>query len=111
MAQPLTFEGFPPLEEILEHGGIPGIEYAYILGKNIYKAEQEDWGTLHRVPSFGVKGPNGTVAMVLMGKGKPIHGADPNGGRCKLFVDMEGEEETGLVPKRGPGRPKKEDST
>lgn len=92
----LEFSQIPRLEDLLEHGGIPGIDYAYVLGNNIHKAQRDGFSILHRVPSFAITGPKGTAACILMGTGEPITGADPNAGRVCLYVDEEIETLAGL---------------
>ena len=91
-----VYDTYPPLSELLEHGGTPGIEYAYVLGQNIVKAQQDKWETLHRLSAFSVAGRNGAIALVVMGRGEPISGASPHGMVCKLSIDEEADDLLGL---------------
>ncbi len=92
----MTFDHYPDLEELLEYGGVPGVEYALVLGQNMASAQNKEWSILHRTPAFEVTGPNGTVGMVLMGKGEPIQNAGPYTVMPFLSVDKEADQLTGL---------------
>jgi hypothetical protein len=87
---------YPPLSDFLIGGGRPGVTYAYILSKNLNRAQKQGWAMLHRCPGFTVVGPKGQADMVIMGRDEPIEGASPESCANILLVDTEADNVTGL---------------
>ena len=79
------YENFPPLTEILQGGGRPGVEYIYVLGKNIGKAQKDGFSMLASVPAFEVDGRS----VVCMGRGDPVKQGRSSAWRAKLYIDKE----------------------
>jgi hypothetical protein len=82
-----SYETFPQLEDLLEGGGRPGVEYMYVMAKNMTKAQHEGFSILNRVPMFEVSGH----PFALMGRGTPIRAARNASWTAKLFIDIEGK--------------------
>jgi hypothetical protein len=93
-----SFEGrLPRLEEVLLWGGQPGVEYCYVDGSNIGAFQDLGFEMLRDTSVFTVIGPKGMCHSVLiMGRGTPIPGADPQNGVRMLGVDNVIRESTGL---------------
>ena len=88
----LSYKTWPDLRDMLEGGGRPGVEYCFVLAKNIVKFQQLEekgkmkWDLLGGVPAFEING----VPFVLMGRGNPIRSARSTAWRAKTFKDVEG---------------------
>jgi len=82
-----SYATFPQLEDLLEGGGRPGVEYMFVLAKNMTKAQNEGFSILNRVPVFEVAGH----PFALMGRGTPIRAARNASWTAKLFIDTEGK--------------------
>ena len=87
MAEVQEFDEFPHIQEILEWGGVPGVQYAYIPGKDIAKAAKSGFEFVHGSPTFTVKGES---YLVMADKDTaPIPGAASGSGRCLVLVPKE----------------------
>jgi hypothetical protein len=103
----LTFHDRIPFgAEILRHGGIPGIEYCWVLPENIDKFESaapdEDGFAWSRVADWKwpihITGPRGTVRRCqLYGRGTPIIGASPHSGLRRWHCDNDILKRTGIA--------------
>lgn len=88
---PLDFDAPPPPDTMILGGGIPGVEYLYVLAKNAIYAQKSDldgrgpFVPLHNMPMFTIAGE----ACMLLGRGKPIRNARPGSVRCRFFIDEE----------------------
>ncbi len=80
------FDSYPVLDELLAHGGVPGISYCHVAGINIGKFEREGWSMTRDMPSYSI---GKCDSVVLMSKGVPIAGASPHNGVRQLFVDRD----------------------
>lgn len=87
----------PTPDELTRFGGYPGVKYCLVHGTNLGAFRQNGW-ELTSVDMVGtVKGPQGDCGnIIVMARGKPIHGADPMNGRRQWYVDPSILEETGL---------------
>lgn len=80
----LAFDEIPQPREFLLHGGIPGVEYLYLLAEEQPKAQSEGWSTIIGMPFFTVKG----IGMTLMARGKPMTNtpAQPGTVKCRFYL-------------------------
>jgi hypothetical protein len=80
------FEELPQLTELLDRGGLPGVEYICVMTGNMaHYQEVEEFHPLNRMETFLVKGKSCT----LLGKGKPVPHGRPESHRCPYHVDSE----------------------
>lgn len=93
-----VFEGrLPQLDEVLLWGGRPGVQYCYVSGENLGAFQDIGFDMVKDAQVFSVVGPKGQCSsVVIMGKGTPIPGADPQNGIRVLGVDNNIREITGL---------------
>lgn len=94
---------YPTLDDLLAKGGIEGVEYCLVHGKNLRKFSQmenmakERWSPIRDLPTLTIIGPAGRVdSVVLMGRGDPTYGAADYNGIRQFYVDIDVEETTGL---------------
>jgi hypothetical protein len=105
-ADPTHFDRIPHPKEIVRSGGLPGVEYCYVLGKNIGKWQKmsrgdksQQWSLTRNIPVISIAGPKGFAdSVVVMSRGIPIPGADPENGTRRWYVDNELISLTGLKP-------------
>lgn len=103
-----VFEGrLPDPAEILQWGGKPGVEYLIIDAANLHQAlalppvelpdgTKDKWTSVKDVNVYQVSGPKGVVTVMILGRGKPIPGADPANGIRKWSYDRSILTSTGL---------------
>jgi hypothetical protein len=91
------FDDLPALDVFLRHGGVPGVEYAHVLAKNV--GDAQDIEGLEFVAglrkSYRVRG----LSCILMCRGDPIPGASPHGSEPLVFVDPELDDLLGAAAK------------
>jgi hypothetical protein len=91
------FEELPQLTELLDRGGLPGVEYICVMTGNMaHYQEVEEFHPLNRMETFLVKGKSCT----LLGKGKPVPHGRPESHRCPYHVDSELKEYLDAVKPR-----------
>ena len=95
---------YPTLTDLLAKGGIEGVEYCLVHGKNLRKfaemenAASERWSPIRDLPTLTILGPAGRVdSVVLMGRGEPTYGAADYNGIRHYYVDVDVEEDTGIA--------------
>jgi hypothetical protein len=98
-----VYEGrLPRLAEVLLWGGKPGVEYCYVDGANLGAFQSIGFELVRDTDAFTVTGPKGECSsVVIMGRGTPIPGADPQNGIRVLGVDNKIRESTGLDSEEG----------
>ena len=77
-----TFDDIPHPLEFLRKGGVPGVEYLYILTEQQADAQEDGWSPIIGVPAFRVGG----LSATLMARGEPIPGTQPGSIKCKFHV-------------------------
>jgi len=94
---------YPTLAELLAKGGIEGVEYCLVAGKNLRKYSQmenavkEKWSPIRDLPTLTIVGPAGRAdSVVLMGRGEPTYGASDYNGIRRYYVDVDVEVATGI---------------
>lgn len=85
MATVPSFDTFPDIIDLLEWGGVPGVQYAYIRGQNIARANEDGFEFVHGSPTFTIKGQSYVVMADT--NTKPIPGAAKNSGRSPVLID------------------------
>jgi hypothetical protein len=102
-----TFEGrLPDPAEVIQWGGKPGVQYLMIDSRNLHEARNEPpividgkehrWGPIKDMDVYQVVGPQGGTTIMVLGRGKPIPGADPANGVRRWSYDRTILETTGL---------------
>lgn len=99
-------ERLPDPGEIARWTGKPGVEYLMIDARNLHTARSEPpvlvegkeyrWEICKEVPVYTVTGPLGEVTLMVLGRGKPIEGADPANGIRRWFYDKDLLLKTGI---------------
>lgn len=102
----LTFVGRIPFgHEVLMHGGMPGVEYCWVLPENLNRmtslkpteGSEHRWNFCSFRWQITVEGPRGTVrGLLLLARGEPIRTAAPQSGRRKWYCDNEIYVRTGI---------------
>jgi hypothetical protein len=104
----MSFDSLPRPLDLLDRGGLPGVEYLYLLSEEQADAQDEGWSPIVGMRAFKVVGRSAT----LMAKGKPIPGAQSGGSRCRFYVSKALKEAiTPKVAPTSPSTPKKESVT
>jgi hypothetical protein len=104
----MSFDSLPRPLDLLDRGGLPGVEYLYLLSEEQADAQDEGWSPIVGMRAFKVAGRSAT----LMAKGKPIPGAQSGASRCRFYVSKALKET--ITPKVAPTSaptPKKESVT
>jgi hypothetical protein len=96
-----VFDHVPRLRELWSNGGWPGVTYAQCCIHNLKAANDREDRPAHlsRIEAsefYSIVGPKGEAQMALVGCGKRIQGAAPEGGERLFFTDGEVEELTGF---------------
>ena len=78
----LEFTEWPHLAEFLNGGGVPGVEYLYLLPEELPHSQDTGWSTIIRMPFFKVNG----ISLTAVAKGEPIKGASIGSTICKLNI-------------------------
>lgn len=101
------FEGrLPEPDEVLVHGGIPGVRYLLAAGHNIGRfcapenpedPEATGWDLTHGASPLTIIGPKGeATGVVVLSKGAPIRGASRLNGERQWYYDVDISQVTGL---------------
>jgi hypothetical protein len=89
------FSTIPDPREIFTSGGLPGVEYAYVLGQNLgfytdpRLPEAERWELVKGAAVYRI-GPANNVLIIC--RGRPIDGAATDSGPRQWSIDPELEE-------------------
>ncbi len=83
-----TFKVPPAPDVLLAQGGLPGVEYLYVLAENAVAAQgitdpKGPWLQLQSMPMFTIAGR----ACMMLGRGKPIIHARAGAVRCRFYID------------------------
>ena len=102
MDDPPAFDEIPQPKEFLLHGGIPGVEYIYLLAEEQPKAQSQGWATIVGMPFFTVRG----TGMTIMARGKPMRNtpAQPGTVKCCFYLSDLVAERLGAVNMVEPSR-------
>jgi hypothetical protein len=97
----LTWDGeIPTLLDIIDRGGKPGCQYAYVHVANMAQAQGLGFRTLQKVDGgvavFHLVGPGGECDFVVAESGTAAVGVAPEASRQPLDIDSRILTETGL---------------
>lgn len=96
-----VYDHIPKLHELLPNAGWPGVTYAQVCVHNIKHASDRvekpaNLRPIRGTSYYSISGPLGEAQMALVGCGKPIHGAAPEGGARVCYTDGEVSKLTGI---------------
>lgn len=100
-AQSTVFDHIPSLRELMPTtGGTPGYEYAQVALANARQAQDAPldppWRPVPDARFYAVRGPKGTADVILLRRGTPIRGLDPQAGSRRCWVDKSILSQTGF---------------
>lgn len=79
------FDSIPHPKEFLLHGGVPGVEYLYLLAAEQGEGQTDGWSPIAGLPFFKIKG----LTCTIMARGKKIPGAQPGSVKCKFSISKQ----------------------
>lgn len=92
-----TFSGrLPDPGEVVQWGGKPGCQYAFVLATKLGQYMRQGWLQVRDLGVLAVEGPKGSADIFVVVRGKPITSADPANGIRPWFYDPAIFDATGL---------------